>query len=587
MLSAMSRDRAIVMTNGEVARVFNQVADMMELKDENIFKVNAFRKAGRVIENLTESIGDIHNEGKLLELPGIGKGLMERIEQLLNTGTCKDYQELKKQIPPGLMDILNVPEVGPKTAQLVWKKLKVANLDGLEKAAKEGKLRDLFRMGEKKESNILRGIELLRKSKGRLLLGEALPIAETFVSALKKLKEVVQISVCGSLRRSKETIGDVDILITSKTPKKVMDAFVKMPQVMDVLAHGETKSSILTKSGLQVDLRVVEESSFGAALQYFTGSKEHNVALRELAQKKELKINEYGVFKEKGNKKLAGKTEQEVYAAVGLAWIPPELRENMGEIEAAKNSSIPELLKDNNIQGDLHVHTDWSDGAFPIEDVVESLRKKGYAYGAVTDHSKNMRIAHGLDEKRMLEQIKIIRELNKKTKGFQILTGTEVDIMPDGSLDFSDEVLSQLDVVVASVHSRFKMDKKQMTERICSALKNKNVDILGHPTGRLIGSREAYDVDMEKVLETAAETKTALEINAYPERLDLKDIYVKKAKELGCLIAISTDSHQKGQLEFMRYGAATARRGWLEKKNVLNCMGTDELLEWLKHRYNK
>lgn len=555
----------------------------MEIKGDNPFKINSFRKAARVLENITEDVESIYREGKLQGVPGIGKGIAERIGQLVNTGQCQDYEELKKTIPSGLLEILSIPEVGPKTVQLVWKKLNITTLNQLEEAVKKHKLRDLFRMGEKTEKNILRGIEFLSRRKGRLLLGDAYPLAEQVVSALKGHPQVQKISPCGSLRRYKETIGDIDILVTSSHPQEVMDAFVGLPQVKEVLAHGPTKSSVLTNLDIQMDLRVVEKESFGAALQYFTGSKEHNIKLREMARGKGLKISEYGVFKGE-KKRIAGREEEEVYAALNLPWIPPELRENLGEVEAAKRGRLPQLVELGDLKGDLHIHSNFSDGASSLLELVEEARKKGYQYIAVTDHSQSLKIAKGLSEQKLLKQIEEIKKINKRLSNFKILSGTEVDIKADGSLDYSNEVLRKLDLVVAAVHSGFKQTKEAMTERIIKAMRNENVDVIAHPTGRLINQRDEYKVDLERLLEAAKETKTVLEINAYPERLDLRDIHCKRAKEYGVKLVISTDAHQESQLDFIKYGVATARRGWLEKEDILNTKDVEELLRWLKKK---
>lgn len=568
------------MNNQEIARILNTLADLMEIKDENPFRINSIRKAARNIESLTEDIQELYNDEKLNTIPGIGKGISERIEQILKTGTTEDLEKLQKEFPDGVLEMLSIPEVGPKTVQLIYKELGITNISDLEKAAKEGKVRKLFRMGEKTEENILKGIEFLKRSKGRILLGDALPLCGKIVSILKELKEVKKISPAGSLRRCKETIGDLDILITSKKPKKVMEKFVKLPFVKEVMAVGDTKSSIITDIDLQVDLRVVEDKSFGAALQYFTGSKEHNIALRELAIKKNLKINEYGVFKK--DKKIAGKTEEEVYKILGLKFILPEMRENWGEIELAKENRLPDLIKLSDIKGDLQVHSDWSDGSYSIEELAEQAMKKGYKYLAITDHCGSLKIAGALGKEEIQKQIEYIKKLNTKFKNFSILSGTEVNIRPDGTLDMEDEILAELDIVIAAVHSKFKQTKEEMTERIIRAMRNPNVDIVAHPSGRVIGEREPYELDWEKIFRVAEETGTIIEINSYPKRLDLKDIHAKRAKELGVKIAINTDAHHPGQLDFIYYGVTTARRAWLEKKDVVNTYPLEELRKFLK-----
>lgn len=568
------------MNNQQIAKILNTLADLLEIKQENPFRINSIRKAARNIESLTEDVETLYKEGKLDKIPGIGKGISERIEQILKTGTTKDLEELKKEFPEGIVEMLSIPEVGPKTVQLVYKELGITTISELEKAAREGKIRKLFRMGEKTEENILKGIEFLKRSRGRVLLGDALPVAEKIINILKELKEVKKISPAGSLRRGKETVGDLDILITSNSPEKVMEKFVKLPFVKEVLAYGETKSSILTEIDLQVDLRVVADESFGAALQYFTGSKDHNIALRELAIKKNLKINEYGVFKKE--EKIAGETEEEVYRILGLKFIPPEMRENWGEIELSREGKLPDLIELTDIKGDLQVHSNWSDGSYSIEELVEQAIKKGYEYLAITDHCGSLKVAGALDREDILRQIEYIKNLNNKFKNFHIFTGIEVNIKPDGTLDMDEEILKKLDIVIAAVHTKFKQTKEEMTLRIIRAMQNPYVDIIAHPTGRVLGEREPYEVDMEKILKVAKETNTTLEINSYPKRLDLKDIYVKRAKELGVKIAINTDAHHSGQLDFIYYGVITARRGWLERKDVINTYSASELKKFLK-----
>lgn len=572
------------LTNADFARIFYETADMLELKDENVFKVNAMRKAARAIENLAKPVVDLYNSGEFAELPGIGKGILERVDQILSTGASRDYESLKKEIPEELLDMLKIPHMGPKTVRLVWKEQGIATINALEKAAQSHQLQNLFRLGAKQEENILKGIELIRRGKERILLSEALALAEHVVKALKTLKTVQDISLCGSVRRNKETIGDVDILVASSHPEKIMEAFTSLDVVKETIAKGQTKGSVRTQTGFQIDVRVVPQDSFGAALQYFTGSKEHNVALRERAVKMGLKISEYGVFK--GEKKVAGKTEEDVYASVGLPWIAPELRENFGEIEAAEKGALPSLVFMSDIQGDLHNHTDETDGNSTLHDMAEHAFQKGYRYIAVTDHSQALKFARGLDAKRLRAQMQKIKELNEKykKKNFKILTGIECDILPDGKMDLPDDVLSECDVVIGSVHSKFTMGRKEMTERIARAMENPHVDIIGHPTGRLIDRRDPYELDMEKLFQTAEATQTALEINAYPERLDLKDVYARAAKKNGALLAVNTDAHQTTQMECMRYGAAQARRGWLEKHDVLNTKDADELLLWLHER---
>ncbi|MBU1026366.1 MAG: DNA polymerase/3'-5' exonuclease PolX [Candidatus Margulisbacteria bacterium] len=559
------------MENSEFANIFWDMAEFLELKEDNPFKVRAYRKAAQNIEALSKSVEEIYAKGglkALLAVPGIGQHIAEKIEEQIKTGKVKAHDQLAKQFPRGFLDLANIPGMGPKTALLLFKKFKIDTPKKLEKAAKAGKLRNIPGMGAKKEENILRGINLKKQSHGRFLLDDATAHAELIVEELKKLKEVKKILPCGSLRRGQETIGDIDILVTSAKPKPIMDAFVKLAAVKNILAHGETKSSVILKNGMQADLRVVPEKSFGSAAHYFTGSKAHNIHIRQLAQKKGWKVSEYGIFK--GNKQIGGRTEEEMFTKFGFQFIPPELREMRGEFEAAKNKKIPKLVELKDIKGDLHMHTKATDGSNSIEEMARAAKALGYEYIAITEHTQSTRVAGGLDEKEMLAHVKKIREANKKVKGIEILAGAEVDILPDGRLDYSDEALDQLDIVLTAIHSRFKMPKEEMTERIVSAMENKYANIFVHPTGRLINEREPYEIDMEKVLQAAKKNNVAVEINAHPRRLDLTDIYCMRAKELGVKLLISTDAHSTDQLELMKYGVITARRGWLEKKNVLN-----------------
>jgi len=571
------------MENSEFAKIFFEIAELLELKGENVFKIRAYQKAARNVENLSKNLEEIYKSGgikALKEVPGIGESIAEHIEEIIKTGTFKKYQELLKEFPKDFTKMIEVPGIGPKTAMLLLKKLKIDSVEKLEEAVKAGKLRGLPGMGAKKEENILKGLELKKKVKGRFLLPESLVSADAIVKALKKLKEVDQIVPAGSLRRWQETIGDLDILVTSKSPEKIMKTFTTLPQVNQVLSKGLTKSSVVLKNGMQADVRVVEPKSFGAALHYFTGSKQHNILIREMAVKKGLKISEYGIFK--GKKQIGGKIEDEIFKSVGLPFIPPELRQGTDEIEAAKAGKLPKLIELENICGDLQMHTKWSDGNNSIEEMAEYGKKLGYEFIAITDHSKAVRVAGGMDEKEVLKQIKEIDKINSKLKGIKALKGIEVDILADGTLDLSDSVLKELDVVIAAVHSRFKMPKDEMTKRIVKAFDNKYVNILSHPTGRVIGKRDPYEVDMEKIIKAAADTGTHLEINAYPERLDLNDIHARQAKEKGVRISIGTDSHVDNQMDNMKYGVAVARRGWLEKNDVINTFSLEKLQKELK-----
>lgn len=555
--------------NRAIAQRFALIADLLEIRGESIFRINAYRRASRAVEGLAEDIGEVAARGNLTEIPGVGKSTAEKIEEFLATGTMRAYEELASSLPPGLADLMAVPDVGPKTALLLHERLGVSTIDELEAAASAGRVRDLPRMGAKTEANILKGIAMLRRSAGRQLLGLVLPIAEEILEVVLKSPGVKSADLAGSLRRRKETVGDIDILATSRAPQKVMKAFTGASQVEEVVAHGLTKSSVILEGGLRADLRVVEPVAYGAALQYFTGSKEHNVVLRERAVRLGLKINEYGVWRMEDDYRVAGRREEEVYAAVGLPWIPPELREDQGEIHAAEEGRLPRLVEPGEIRGDLHVHTDWSDGSEPVEAMVSAAEALGYEYVCIADHSQSLKVARGVSEEDLRSNIAHVRGLGER-RGIVVMIGTECDILADGSLDYPDDLLAELDLVIASVHTRFRMDRDQMTARIVKALESERVHVLGHPTGRLLGARDPYEVDIEAIVEGASRTGTALEINAAPERLDLRDAHVRLAKEHKVMVAIGTDAHTRGQLENMGFGVSVARRGWLEASDVLN-----------------
>ena len=569
------------MKNQQIAKIFNEIAELLELKGENVFRIRAYRRAAQNIDGLSKDLSTLSEE-ELVALPGIGKDLAGKIVEFLGSGTIAKHEELKRDVPAGVLELLRVPGLGPKKAKLFFDRLKITGVEELEAAIRKGSLTGLPGIQKKTEENILKGIELLKKGSERTPLGRILPLAEDILRQLKDAAPVERIEIAGSIRRRKDTVKDIDILVTSKKPAAMMEAFVKMPHVDRVLAHGETKSSIITEDGIQVDLRVVDDDSFGAALQYFTGSKEHNIRLREMAVKAGLKISEYGVFKGSAEKKIGGRKEEDIYRALGLPWIPPELREDRGEIEAAREDRLPDLISLKDIQGDLHVHTKWSDGSHDLDTIVQVARKKGYRYIAVTDHTKGLGIAHGLDEKRLAQEIRYIEKVNEKLKGFRVLTGSEVDIRSDGGLDLPDSALASLDIVVASIHSGFKQTKEQITKRLLAAIRNPWVSVIAHPTGRLIGKRESYAVDMEAVLSEAALQGVAMEVNAYPLRLDLNDTYVRLARDYGVSLVISTDTHVTTQFDFMAYGVAIARRGWAEKKDVLNALPYDQLMTRLK-----
>ena len=575
------------MKNAEIKDLFNEIADFLEIKGENPFRIRAYRRAAQAVEGLAEDIAAIAGRGGLLDIPGIGKDLAAKIQEYLENGSVDYLEDLRREIPAGVIELMRIHGVGPRTAKLLYEHAGVDSVEKLEALAQAHKLSGLPGIQAKTEENILKGIQVWRSGRERMALGSALMLAEGIVHTLRALPEVDQIATAGSLRRMRETVKDIDILVTSTNPARVMEVFVGLPNVAEVLARGETKSAVRLKENIQVDLRVVDPDCFGAALQYFTGSKQHNIRVRELAQRKGLKVNEYGVFHEKSNRRAAGATEEEVYRAVGLPLIPAELREDGGEIEAALEGRLPTLVTLEDIRGDLQLHTTWSDGAHSLSDLTAGVRAKGYQYMAVTDHSKSATVARGMNEERVLQMIAEVRAANKRLKGFRILAGCEVDIKGDGILDFPDEILHQLDLVQVSIHSRFKMSREEMTARIVRAVQHPLVHILGHPTGRLIGERAAYELDMEAVLAAARTAGTAVEINASPSRLDLNDLHARRAKELGIPIVISTDAHTIAHLEFMRFGVSVARRAWLTPEDILNTRPLKELLTWLERKRSR
>lgn len=564
----------------EAADAFNRIADLLELKGENPFRIRAYRRAALNLRNLPEDLEGLVKSGSLETIPGIGKDLAAKIQEIVATGRLRFLEDLKKEIPEGLSSLMAVPGIGPKTAKLVHDRYKVKSVEQLETLVKSGKLRKLPGFQEKKEQNILRGIRLLKAGQERIPLGVAIALADQFIRPLQEMPEVERISAAGSLRRRSRTVGDVDILITSREPAKVMDRFVGLPGVAQVQAHGRTKSSIRTAEGIQVDLRVVDAGSFGAALVYFTGSKSHNIRIRSLANRRGLTINEYGVFRLKGNRRLAGKEEEDVYKTLGLPWIPPELREDLGEVEAAAAGRLPDLVEEKDIRGDFHVHSDWSDGHHPIEEVAMAAKARGYRYMLLSDHSRSLRVAGGLTAEELLEQMEKVRQLNRRLAPFRILMGSEVDILPDGRMDYPDRLLSRLDLVIAAVHSAFRQPKEAMTRRILRALANPHVTILAHPTTRLIGEREPIEADWGAVFRSAARSETALEINCYTQRLDLDDLQARRARELGAKLVLSTDTHSLDQLNDMGLGLSMARRAWAEPEDLLNTLELKALLVW-------
>jgi DNA polymerase (family 10) len=570
------------MKNQAIAEAFNKIADLLEIKGENPFRVRAYRRAAQVLETLNTPVETMTDE-ELLSLPGIGRDLLGKIREYVRDGRIEALERLKGEMPEGLAELLEIPGLGPKTVRLIYENLGITNVDQLERAARDGRLQRLPNIRKKTEENILKGIDILKRGRARRPIGVVLPIAEYILERIAQVKGVKRYSLAGSLRRWKETVKDVDILVSAEHPDRVMNALVKLPIVERVLLRGPTKTSVLLKERIQVDLRAVDDSSFGAALQYFTGSKEHNIKLREMALRKGLKINEYGVFNSEG-RRLGGATEEEIYEILGLQYIPPELREGLGEVEAALQGSLPMLIKPEDIKGDLHIHSLHSDGRHSLEDIVAEARRHGYQYIAITDHSEGLAVAGGLGEERIMEQIREIDTFNSKIKGFRVFKGIEVNIRNDGSLDLPERVLSRLDFVVASIHSGFRQSSTQLTARAVSAMKSPHVDVIAHPTGRLLGERDPYEINLDEVIRNAVETDTLLEINAFPLRLDLNDLNVRKAKDKGARFVINTDAHFKEQMAFMRYGVAVARRGWLQKEDVINTLSLSEFQKWLSSK---
>lgn len=572
--------------NSDVAGIFDKVADFLDIKGENPFRIRAYRNASRTIGSLSKSVAGMVAQGEdMTRLPGVGADLASKIKEIVETGKLKMLEDLMRELPPGLDEMMKIPGLGPKRIKLLYSTHNIRSVDDLRRAAEEQKLRHIPGFGAKTEANILEQLGRLAETKKageRTKINVAEQIVEPLVAYLKKAKGVKEAVVAGSYRRRLETVGDLDILTTCSAACPVMDRFVEYEDVDKVLAHGDTKSSIVLRTGLQVDVRVVPEESYGAALLYFTGSKAHNIAVRTIAVKKKLKINEYGIFR--GEKKLAGRTEEEVYRRVGLPYIEPELREDRGEIEAAQKGRLPHLVTLKDIRGDLHAHSTSTDGRYSIPDLAAAAARLGYEYIAITDHSQRVTVAHGLDAKRLLRQVKEIDRLNAKLKGILVLKAVEVDILEDGRLDLPDDVLKELDVVVGSVHYKFNLPREKQTERIVRAMDNPHFMILSHPTGRLINERRPYEVDLERVMAAAQARGVAVELNAHPDRLDLDDVHCKTAKEMGIKVAIGTDAHHIDDLHYMRFGIGQARRGWLEPGDVLNTRTWKDLRPLLRRK---
>ncbi len=565
--------------NKELAEIFNEIADILEILQVE-WKPRAYRNAAISLENLSQNIDDIYlTKGikGLKEIPGIGENLAKKIEEFLKTGKVKEYEELKKKIPQGVEEMTHVQGLGPKKAYKLFKELKIKDLKQLKEACENKKIRNLEGFGEKTEQEILENLAVYQKGQERRLLGEILPVARSIVEELKKLSEVKKIEIVGSLARRKETVKDIDLLIVSSNAVKVMNYFIKMPNVEKVISHGEAKSAVLLKEGVNCDLRVFEEKSFGAAMQYFIGSKEHNVEVRKIAQNKGCKLNEYGLFKKE--KYLCGRTEQEIYSKLGLLCVPPEMRENTGELKIKK---LPDLIDYQDIKGDLHVHTTWSDGQNTTEEMILAAKKLGYEYIAITDHSQRQFQANGLNEKRLLKHIEEIEKLRKKINGIKILIGSEVDILKDGSLDYSNKILKLLDWVNIAIHQGFTMTEEEITKRVLKALDNPYVKVFSHPTARSLNKRPEINVNLERVFQKTKDRGIILEINSTPRRLDLKDTHAKLAVEMGNKLIINTDSHSTEQLKFIEYGIAQARRGWIEKKDVINTLPWNKFENYIK-----
>ena len=581
------------MDNKSIATVLYETADLMEIDAADSFRIRSYRNAAQAIENLTEQIKDIIGEPKkVLAIPGIGKGMLVNLQELFRDGRLSMQAELLKKYHPSMLQLLKIQGLGPKTIALIWSAYQVCDVDGVEKLAREGKIRELPRMGEKHEQKLLKAIEDYRRISGRFLIDAAETEAEKLTEYLAKFPGIEKITPAGSLRRGRETVGDLDILVTGAAccdeaeRQKAVQYIAQYPPLMSIIAQGDNKISFRLRSDLQVDVRLLPPESFGAAMQYFTGSKAHNVALRQRALKLGYTLNEYSLADLKTENPVAGRTEEEIYARLNLDYIPPELRENLGEIDAAEKHTLPALITLDDLQGDVHMHTVETDGRNTIEEMAAAAQARGYKYMAITDHSKNLAFANGLDDTRALAHIQRIREANERMDGITIFAGIEVDILADGDLDLSDEVLAQMDVVIASVHSVFNQEPGKMTERLLKAVTNPNTSIIGHPTGRLQLRRDAYQFDMDAVLTAAAQHKVAMELNSYPDRLDLNDVHLRQAKQRGVKIVINTDSHHTSHLDKIRYGILQARRAWLTKGDVLNTLSAQQFAKTMKHEWN-
>ena len=570
------------MKNAEVAAMLNRIADLLEIRGENFFKIRAYREAVRQLDNLTTEVEDMIEGGRLREVPGIGDAIEKKIVEYVTTGRLEFLERLEVEIPPALLELTRVPGLGPRTAKDVYDALGILSLDALEAAAQAHRLQTVPGIKAKTEENILKGLAMLKRTEGRVYFPEGWTLADGLLASIRELPGVLRAEVAGSLRRARETVGDVDLLVTTADPAAIGPAFARLPQAAEVIAQGGTRTTIRVRSGMQVDLRAVTPDQFGAAWQYFTGSQAHNVQLRSRAERLgRLKINEYGVFREDGTR-VAGETEEEVYAAVGCAWIPPELREGMGEIEAAAQGPLPALLQPGDLRGELHAHSRWSDGRNDIATMAKAALARGYRYLALTDHTQSLTIANGLTPERFRARAAEIASVNQALTGFRVLSGAEVDILPDGSLDLPDEVLGSLDVVVASVHTALDQPRETMTERVLRALRSAHVDVLGHPTGRRLDRRGETSVDVEAVIAEAVRTGTALEINSSPMRLDLNDFWARRAREAGAVLAVDCDAHYPAEFDYPRWGTAIARRAGLRPQDVLNASDVEAVLAYCR-----
>ena len=580
------------MDNKAIANILYETADLLEIDGQDSFRIRSYRNAAQAIENHSEQIKDILAEPKkVLAIAGIGKGMLTNLQELFKDGKLAVQTELLEKYHPSMLQLLKIQGLGPKTIALIWSAYKVCDVDGVEKLAREGKIRVLPRMGEKHEAKLLKAIEDYHRISGRFLIDAAEAEAEKLTEYLKKFSGIDKITPAGSLRRGRETVGDLDILITGKTctseegRQKAIAYVSKYPPLMDVIASGDNKISFRVRSGMQVDVRLLPPESYGAAMQYFTGSKAHNVALRQRALKMGYTLNEYSLADLKTEKPVAGRTEEEIYAKLALDYIPPEMRENLGEIDLAAEHALPKLITQEDLQGDVHMHTFETDGKNTIAEMAEAAKARGYKYIAITDHSKNLAFANGLDDKRAVAHIQRIREAGKQIDGITIFAGIEVDILADGDLDLSDDVLAQMDIVIASVHSVFNQEPAKMTERLLKAVGNPNTSVIGHPTGRLLLRRDAYQLDMASVLAAAAKHRVAMELNSYPDRLDLNDVHLRQAKQQGVKIVINTDSHHTSHMEKIRYGILQARRAWLTRDDVLNTLPAQKFAQAMKHAW--